>query len=273
MTARKTLSIWLWLGLTLAPGMAVSQAQAQDGRQTIDTLIRNETDATNRRGRYMYLSVEKSDRTNGHTWTERVAETQWGKVKYLIAEDGQPLTGDRLAAEKNRLAGEAADPEAFKRQEEARTDDEQHARQMLRLLPNAFLFDAPQSEGDTLRVPFRPNPAYSPQSLEERVLHSMSGSVLIDAKTIRLRGLEGRMPEDVSIGFGLLATIKAGSNFSTMRMPVGGIDWKTETVHTDINGKALFLKTIARKQESKHSDFKKIPENITVADAVKMLEE
>ncbi len=268
MTRIRHLAMMVMAAMTLAG----AGAWAQDARTAIDTLIHNEEDATAKRGRYMYLSVEKSDRTGGHTWTEKVAETQWGKVRFLIAEDGVPLTGDRLASEKARLAQEAADPEAFRRAEASHNDDEQHARQMLILLPKAFFFDSPVVEGDTMRVNFRPNPGYSPQGMEERVLHAMSGSVLIDEKTMRLRGLDARLPQDVIFGFGL-ANVKAGSHFDTMRMPVAGIDWKTETVHTAFNGKALFLKTIARQQDSTHSNFKRIPSDITVADAVKLLEQ
>ena len=88
-----------------------------------------------------------------------------------------------------------------------------------------------------------------------------------------MRGLEGKVPQDISIGFGILATVHAGSYFNTMRIPAEGIDWKTQTVHTAINGKALFLKTIAREQDSTHSNFQRIPGDITVADAVKLLEE
>jgi len=96
--------------------------------------------------------------------------------------------------------------------------------------------------------------------------------VLIDANAIRTHELEGKMPQDVSIGFGILATIHAGSNFSTVRDHIDGYDWKTVMVHTDINGKALFLKTVARKQEAKHTEFKRIPNGITVEEAVKMVE-
>jgi hypothetical protein len=163
-------------------------------------------------------------------------------------------------------------PEVFKQQEAARGEDEQHARQMVALLPRAFLFDTPQQEGEYVRVHYRPNPGYSPNGLEERVLHAMAGSVLIDSRMVRVRELDGRMPQDVSIGFGLLATIKAGSNFATTRIHEDGYDWKTETVHTAINGKALFLKTIARSEEARHSEFKKIPTGISVADAVKLVE-
>jgi hypothetical protein len=242
------------------------------GRELIEQLISHEADAGKHRGFYTYLNVERSDRTGGHQWTERVTETSWGKVRYLIAEDGKPLSPQRESAERARMEDDAAHPDAFRQRESARSEDEQHMRQMLVLLPKAFLFDAPLPEGDCFRVHYRPNPNYQPASLEERVLHSMSGSVLVDAKQFRTREIDGRMPQDVNIGFGLLATIHAGSNFSTTREHIEGLDWKTESVHTDINGKALFLKTIARQQEVHHSDFKQIPAGTTVADAVKMLE-
>ena len=258
------------LGISLT---AAGAATAQDAQSTINTLVQHETDASNHRGFYMYLSQEKSDRTGGHTWTEKVAETRWGKVHYLIAEDGKPLSPDRAAAEKSRVGAEAADPEAFKKAESARVDDEMHAKQMLAILPKAFLFDGPTTAGSFQKVAFHPNPDYSPQSMEERVLHGMSGFVLIDPKDLRLREIDGKILQDISIGFGFLATIRAGSNFTSVREHVGGTDWKTESLHTDINGKALFLKTIARQQESKHTDFNKLPQDITLPAAVSMLEQ
>ena len=258
------------VGITLSTTSAI---KAQDAQATINTLVQHETDASSHRGYYIYLSQEKSDRTGGHLWTEKVAETHWGKVHYLLAEDGKPLSPDRAAAEKSRVSAEAADPEAFKKAESARIDDEMHAKQMLALLPKAFLFDGPTQAGDFEKLAFRPNPDYSPQSMEERVLHGMSGFVLIEPKDLRLREINGKIPQDISIGFGFLATIKAGSNFTSVRQHVEGIDWKTVSLHTEINGKALFLKTIARQQESKHTDFKKLPQDISLPEAVAMLEQ
>jgi hypothetical protein len=269
----------LMLGAVVGPaGMQAGRAAGQeakgmDATQWIQTVVAHESEAAQHKGHYVYLSDERSERTGGHLWTERVAETSVGKVRYLLAEDGRPLTGDRLAAEKARVEDEAARPEVFRQKEAARADDEQHAIQMLKLLPKAFLFDAPKVEGELVRVGYRPNPDYSPNGLEERVLHSMVGSVLIDEKLVRVRGLDGKIPEDVNIGFGILATIHAGSNFSTTREHLEGVDWKTQTVHTDINGKALFLKSIARQQEAKHHDFRRIADGMSLTDAVKMLEE
>ncbi len=255
--------------LLLAPW----RAYAQDANTLMNTLVQHETDASRTRGHYTYLSDERSDRTGGHEWKERVVESQWGKVRFLLEEDGKPLNSAREGAERGRLAQIVADPEAFKKAESARVDDEQHAKQMLSLLPKAFLFDGPHPQGDLLIVNFKPNPSYQPQGMEEKVLHGMSGTVSIDTKAIRLRGIDGHMPNDVSLGFGMLATIKAGSNFSTQRIPEQGTDWKTLSVHTDINGKALFLKTIARSGDSKRADYKKIPDNLSIQDAVAMAEQ
>lgn len=257
---------WLlaWCGV---PGWA------QDPKQMMQTLIAHENGASAHRGHYLYTSEERSERTGEHLWTERIAETAWGKVRYLVKEDGQPISAARQEAERQRLAGDAADPEGFKKREAARGEDEQHARAMLQLLPRAFLFDPPKTEGSGIRIYFHPNPQFSPGNLEERVLHGMDGSVLIDAKAFRTRQIEGRLPQDVSIGFGFLATIKAGSNFNTTREHAEGEDWKTETVHTDFLGKAMFLKSFARRQDAKRGDYRRVPDGLTVAEAVKLVEE
>jgi hypothetical protein len=235
-------------------------------------MVANEDLAEQHRDHYRYLSKERSERTGGHLWTERVAETSAGKVRMLIAEDGQPLTGERLAAERARMAEIAAHPDAFQRREQALRNDEKHAKQMLELLPKAFLFDTPNVEGGFTRIHFRPNPEYAPQSLEERVLRAMTGTVTIDPAG-RLHELDGRLPEDVTIGFGLVATIKAGSNFATTRDHVGGNEWKTATLDTDIDGRAIFFKAIGKKEHAEHSEFKLLPMDMTVPQAVAMLEQ
>ncbi len=246
-------------------------------KDAIVAMVAHENEAEQHRERYEYVSEERSERTGGHLWRERVAETSVGKVRYLLAVDGQPLTGDRLAAERARLAEIAAHPEAFARREQALKNDEQHAKEMLNLLPKAFLFENPRQEGSYLRVDFKPNPAYAPQSMEERILHGMVGSVVVETGKMRLRELEGRLPEDVSIAYGLVATIKAGSHFATTREPVHtgpvyGTEWKTQSLDTDVTGRAIFFKAIGKQEHAEHSEFEILAPDITVAQAVELVE-
>jgi hypothetical protein len=241
--------------------------------QLITRMMNNENTAAQHKYPYSYISKERSDRTGGHLWTEKVVETNVGKIRMLLAEDGQPLTPERTAAERGRLAAIVADPTAFIRKSQATKDDEAHARQMLSLATRAFLFSDPQPEGNFVRVEYQPNPEYQTQSIEERVLHGMSGSLVIDPQAMRLHYIDGRLPQDVSIGFGILATVRAGSSFSTTRDRLGQPDWKTIQLDTAINGRVMFFRSIAKTEHAEHSNFARVPDDLTLPQAVALVEQ
>lgn len=264
-------AVLAWPGTRVSASGDVAPAPGS-AQQVIDTMLANENAAALHKVHYCYMSQERSDRTGGHLWTEKVVETNAGKVRMLLAEDGKPLSPEREAEERGRLAEIVADPAAFARKEQAMKDDEEHARQMLALVPKAYLFSGVSTEGGYLRVDYRPNPAYATQSMEERVLHAMSGTMLIDPHDLRLHEMNGRLPQDVTIGFGLLATIHAGSSFDTTRDKLDP-GWKTTKVDTNINGKAIFFKTVSRIEHAVHSDFVRVPDDLTVAQAVAMAEQ
>jgi hypothetical protein len=241
--------------------------------QLVASMMDNENRAALHRDHYSYISKERSDRTGGHLWTEKVVETSLGKVRMLLAEDGQPLSPERVAQERGRLATIVADPDAFAKKSQTVKDDEAHARQMLSLATRAFLFDDPQPDGNFVRLAYRPNPDFQPSSMEERVLHGMIGSMVIDPQAQRLHFLDGRLPQDISIGFGFLATIRAGSSFSTTRDRLGQPDWKTTQLDTAINGRAIFFKSIAKNEHAEHTAFVRVPADLTIVQAVALVEE
>jgi hypothetical protein len=263
------------LGL-LAAGAVQAQsadvARSSDAaRRIVDTMLTHEGDPAEHRLKYMYLCEERSDRTGGHLWLERVVETPTGKVRLLLAEDGKPLSVERQEAERAKLKDIAAHPDAFQRREQAMKNDEQHAEQMLALLHKAFLFDEPRTEGSDLKIGFRPDPGYQPKTMEEKVLHAMSGTVLVDERTNQLHRIEGKIPADVSLGYGLLGTIHAGSSFSTEHEMEQGGEWKDAVVNTAIDGKAMLFKEIGRNEHVVHSEFKRMSDSINVAEAVALL--
>jgi hypothetical protein len=88
---------------------AAAQAPAPHTPQELmKALIENERKAMLTKERYEYLSSERSDRTGGHLWTERVVETAQGRVRLLTAVDGQPLSPQRVQQEHDRLTAIAA---------------------------------------------------------------------------------------------------------------------------------------------------------------------
>jgi hypothetical protein len=233
-------------------------------------LIENERQAILTKERYEYLSNEKSDRTGGHLWTERVVETAQGRVRLLTAVDGKPLSPQRSQEEHERLTGMAANPAEFIRHELAQRGDEEHARHLLELLPRDFLFDNVRLQDGIWRLEYHPNPDVSPLAIEDQVLHGMSGWLTIDERQLRLLHIEGKLPQDVSIGFGLLANIHAGSHFSSDRQLTDG-HWRTVHVVTDIRGKAALFKNVSRSGDLTRSEFHYLDRNISVPEAVELL--
>jgi hypothetical protein len=242
-----------------------------NAQQVVRAMIAHEDDDSAHKDTYEFLSNERSERTGGQMWTERVVETADGRIRFLLAIDGKPLPAEQEGAERGRLAGIVADPQAFVASERAQKGDEAQARKMLDLLPKAFVFDNVRLNGGEWLMDFHPNPDYSAHGMQERVLAGMSGHVVIDAKQERLIHIEAKLPEDVSIGFGLLATVKAGSCFGSDRADHDG-HWRTVHVVTDVRGKAVLFKSVSKNSEITRSEFKYLGSGITIAQAVALVE-
>ncbi len=240
-------------------------------QQLVQAMVANEDDEESHRDQYEFLAQERSERTGGHLWTEQVVETKQGRVRLLLAEDGKPLSPERAQLERAKLDVIVANPQAFLRQEQTQKKDEASAREMLDMLPRAFLFDNVRLADGVWKMDFHPNPAYTPTSLQERVLYGMSGWVAIDAHAQRLLHIEAQLPHDISIGFGLLATVRAGSRFTSDRRDVDG-HWRTVHVLSDIRGKAALFKSVSRNSEVSRSEFVYQDNGITVVQAVALLE-
>jgi len=243
----------------------------QTPKQLLDAMIEQERNSAAHHERYEYLSNERSDRTGGRVWTERVVETGNGKIRLLLAVDGVPVSAEKAQQERARLAAIVANPAEFERTEADRMNDEAKSRQMLDNLDQGFVLDNVTLENGVWHINFRPNPDFSPSGIQERVLHGMSGWLTIDAKDLRLVHIEGRLPADVNIGFGLLATIHAGSHFASDREFIDG-HWRTVHIVTDIRGKAILFKSVGKDSDLTRSDFHYLEPDITLAQAVELVE-
>ena len=89
-------------------------------------MVVNENEAAAHPDRYEYLSNERSGRTGGHLWTERVVETAPGRVRLLTAVDGRPLTLQQAQQEQARLKQIQSQPEVFiKREQNTRAEEKE----------------------------------------------------------------------------------------------------------------------------------------------------
>jgi hypothetical protein len=236
----------------------------------VHEVIENENAAAARQEHWEYLSNERSGRTGGHLWTERVVETTPGRVRMLIAVDGKPLSPEQMQAERARVEQIREHPDAFILHEKGVRVEEKRARDLMDVLPKDFLFEDVRLQDGIWRMNFRPNPDYVPNGIEERVLHGMEGTLVIDAKQLRLLHMDFHVVKEISIGFGLLADIHRGTNFMSDRAYVDG-SWHTMHVATQVRAKAVLFKTVDLNVDLQRSDFKPVEHEMTVSQAAARL--
>jgi hypothetical protein len=252
-------------------GMMQAQTPMPAAKDVVAKMLENEKAAIVKRGMYEYVSLERSERTGGHLWMEHVVETPQGRIRFLMQEDGKPLSAEREAQERGRLADILTHQAEFEAKESAQKGDEESARKMLSILEKAFLMENMRAEGPDWRIDLSPDPNYSPQGMQERVAHAMSGYLLVDQKELRLRHLEGHLPTDLNIGFGILATVHAGTHFVTERSQEGD-EWRTTRIVSVLNGRIIFFKTLSKNEDMVRQQFHKLEKPLMLKEAVALAE-
>ncbi len=99
----------------------------------------------------------------------------------------------------------------------------------------------------------------------------MQGEMIVETKQERLVALNGHLLEDVKFGGGLLGHLDKGSRFQVRQEEVAPGHWEMTLLIVDMEGKALLFKTIDVQEAEKHSDFHRVPDDLTLAEATDML--
>lgn len=235
--------------------------------QIVNQMVEAEAAANRNREHFAYRNRVRSARTKGHLWEEWVVETPEGRMHRLLAEDGKPLSSERERGEEIRIANLVEHPEEFRREAQARKDDEGRMKTLLQELPRAFLFRIDGEGGNCTRIAFQPNPAFKEETYQDRVIHAMSGVLLVRRSGMRLCGIDAHLDHKVEFGFGLLGEVSDASHFSIRRDEVLPSQWKTTTVRIHVDGNLLLLKSFSRDEDSSHDSFQRVADNLTVAQA------
>jgi hypothetical protein len=212
-------------------------------------------------------------RTPTDTRVEEQIETQDGPITRLIVSNGHPLDDRARQNEDARLRELLASPSRQASLREAYQQDERRIGRILALLPDAFAYqDAGLDNGDR-HLRFSPNPDYTAHTIEARFFHTLSGDLWIDARMKRLRRLEGRMGDNLDIGFGLLGRVNKGGWFLLVRTQVSPTDWKTQQLQMHISGKLLMFKTLVRETNETRGGFEPVPSGLSLTQGLRVLNE
>jgi hypothetical protein len=251
--------------------LGAQQPQPLFASQIVHQLVQAESAAWKTRQHFLYRSQERSIRTDGRLWDEIVVETSDGSMRRLIAEDGRPLSHSRENAEEQRIAYLGVHPAEFRRRSQRRKEDEARMPELLREIPNIFLFKTLDSEGDYFRIAFQSNPSFHEESYQDRVIHAMSGNILIHKTDMRLCELDGHLDHKVEFGFGILGELSDQTRLSLARKEVSPGQWTTTNIRVHLDGRILLLKSFSRDMDSSRSGFRPVPHDLTVAGAAVIL--
>jgi hypothetical protein len=139
------------------------------------------------------------------------------------------------------------------------------------MIPNAFAFENAGQNGDLMKITFRPNPNFQAPSREGKVLQQMAGEMWVDARQKRLVSIDGQLVNEVKFGGGLLGHLEKGGQFAVKRAELATGDWEVTEINVNMHGKALLFKSISVQQKEIHSNFERVPEDLTLGDAANLL--
>jgi len=272
----------VWILLLTAASFAGQQATVsayRDPAELVRKTVQNEIKAANDDAAHFLFRSTKT--TPQGSTTRLYVETREATAGLVIAYNGKPLTREQRQAEEERVQRFVSNPEELKKKREQERTNAEHTMRIVRALPDAFLFEYAGEEpgsagigraGATLvRLNFRPNPRYQPPSRVEEVLTGMQGWVLVDSVGYRIASIDGTLFKTVSFGWGILGHLDRGGRFVVHQQEVGDNSWEISSMDLSFTGKILLVKNLSISSKETFSGFKRVPSNLTFAQALELL--
>ncbi len=203
----------------------------------------------------------------GKKQVQEILETNNGSLSRLLSLDGHPLDAKQQQKENQRMQRLVSHPEEQRKLQQASNKKAEQGGRLFKILPDVFVFGYAGRQGDLVTLTFRPNPDFQPTSLEARVFHGMESEMTVDTKQERLAALNGHLMEDVKFGGGLLGHLDKGGKFEVRQAEVAPGHWEMTVLGVDMKGKALLFTTVGVHETENHSEFHRVSDDLTLAEA------
>jgi hypothetical protein len=225
--------------------------------------------------RYRYHTVdEKGDRVRDQI------ETPQGTVARLIQIDGRALTPEEDRDERARLNALIASPSSFTQHVRRELQNKKMGVALLKMMPDAMLWSyapgQPQlpnraaGEPALVVLDFKPNPGWSPPSMDANVLTGLAGRVWIDPTSHRLIRIEANVCHAVNFGWGMIAKIYPGGTVTLEQTHAGGDRWIVNHVVEQLTVRALMVKNVKQRLVFDTWDEKQV-DSMSYQQAIRML--
>lgn len=240
-----------------------------DANQYIRGIVKNELNADATDHSHWRYRIHREDDKGSQD--RDVIETKDGQLARTLLINGRPLTPQDRANDDARMKKLVQDASDRAKREKRLKDDSDRVEQMFKAIPDAFIFKYDGEENGQIRLTFFPNPHYEAPNRELQVFKALSGKMWIDRAAGRLARMDGTLFEDVTFGWGLLGRLNKGGTFSVIQRRVGDDHWEVVSLDVKMSGHAIIFKTINVKQMQRLTDFHRVSNDLTIAQAYQML--
>jgi hypothetical protein len=256
--------------LTFVACVAFPSARpSQTPKELIAEACYNELQHRDRKSLWSYTAERH---VNNHIFLEHVIETVDGPVRHLLALDGHAPTPAQIKEEDDRHEKLLKNPSGRRAIQKQRDDDDKTMEKLLRIIPEAFVFQDQGKEGESERIAFHPNPGFKAKTYDQRIVHALDGIVLIDLHDKRIARLSGSWGSRVEFGYGLIGHVEQGGTTEIARVQLSPGVWKTSVEKIDIDGRFVMLKTINKHQDESRTGFEPVAPDTTFAQALNEIE-
>lgn len=261
------LGLQCWLYAQKSEQKSLPQSSTLTAGQLVREMVANEL-AGHDKSPWIYRMErqEKGVRRQFH-----VIDTDQGSLTLLICADGLPISDEQRRADSDRLQKLLSSKEAMAKKAVSDRNDAAKVDKVLKLLPDGLLFEYDGGDDQVIRLKFKPNPDFKPPSMEARVFQAMEGTLTVNRHQNRMMRIEGRLVSDVSFGWGILGNLKAGGTFRLEQSELASGYWALTSLDIQMQGKALFFRSINVQERLRLSNFQPAPAKLTLDQGLSVL--
>ena len=256
-------ALW-WCAAPILQG----QTPTEPAHDLVKDVVYNELQERRQISLWQYR-VEKQ--VAAQTTVLQQVETSSGPVNLVLARQGRPLDEAGRKKELDRLNNLERNPGEQARMKQEYDGEEQRVQRLIAAMPDAFLYTYDGTAEGNVRLLFRPNPAYNPQTYEGRVFHGLAGEIWVQPRLKRLVRIIGHIDAQIDFGYGFLGRLEKGGTFQIGREQVAENRWKTSLIDVHISGRLVFFKTISKDQHEVRTGFQPVAVELSVQDAIRSL--
>lgn len=236
---------------------------------------------------YLFTSLATEQDNDGHGGIKKTETREYDvfwvggvEVERMTKKDGKPLSDEDAKKESERVDKEVAKAKERRAKADAEgKESSPHGDDIVtvsRLLELGSFTNARRVQingRDTIAVDFSGNPKAKTRNRFEEVIRDIAGTVWIDEQDKTLVRAQGHFLNAFKVGGGLLANIRAGTNFSGEWKKVNDEVWLPAEFHGQGEARALLLFKFDGSLQVVESNYRKFKTSSTILPGVSTVEE